>query len=374
MYPAFEALLEEALDRAVACGELVMIDRPACRLEPPADPAFGDATSRVAMTIARRLGRPAADVALTVASHVVDPDGWLARVEAAGPGFVNLEASLGFWRATLAARLAGVPPRVSPQGRALVFLAVPSNGPTAARAAAVADALARLLAAAGHEIERRSGAMADVDAPAALARVVVVHDVAEPDAARRAKAAVAAAGGRPGRVTTVPVAPLETRRRGRAIDDAEATAVLARPVARFAMLETSPATPAVLDIERLGGDRIDDAWTRVRYAAARIARVDAAGAMEPATLDALGEPERECLRAVGVAPDVVVLAARRLEPDAVAAHARGLAAAFHRYYNRGRFLDGTGRVVDARRALARGVGLVLDAGLEILGAESAEPG
>ena len=374
MYPAFEALLDGALDRAVACGELAMTDRPACRLEPPADPAFGDATCRVAMTIARRLGRPAADVARTVASHVADPDRWLARVEAAGPGFVNLEASLGFWREALAERLADAPARVSPRGRALVVLAAPSRASTAARAAAVADALARLLGAAGHEVERRTGATPDLGASAAIARVAVVHDAAERGAARHAKAAVAAAGGRSGHVTTVAVAPLEIRRRGRALDDAEATVLLARPAARFAMLEPPAATPAVLDVERLAGDRIDDAWTRIRYAAARIARVDGPVVAAPPALDALGEPERECLRGVGFAPDVVALAARRLEPEAIAAHARALAAAFHRYYNRGRFLDGAADERDARRALARGVGRVLAAGLGILGADGADFG
>jgi arginyl-tRNA synthetase len=381
MYPAFEALLQGALDRAVASGALAIVDRPVCRLEPPAHPIFGDATSRVAMIIARRLGRPAADVARTVASHVVDPDGWLARVEAAGPGFVNVEASLDFWRAALAARLAGVSDAPT-HGRALVVLAASPTGPSGIRAAAVGDALARLLAAAGHEVERGVAATHDVAASAtavrtgsvdpaerpAPARTVVVHDVAERDAARRAKAAVAAAGGRPGHVTAVPVAPLVLRRRGRVVDAAEATALLAQPAARFALVETPAAEPAVLDVDRLAGDRIDDPWTRIRYAAARIARVGAPRTRETAPLDALDEPERECLRAVGSAPDVVTLAARRLEPEAIAAHARALTAAFHRYYNRGGFLDGAPRVLDARRALARGVGLVLDDAVAILGA------
>jgi arginyl-tRNA synthetase len=370
MYPAFEALLEDALDRAVACGELAIVDRPACRLEPPSDPIFGDATSRVAMVIARRVGRPAADVARTVASHVVDPCRWLGRVEAAGPGFVNVEASLAFWRAALASRLAGPSPTVPSQGGALVFLAVPAAPPTAARARAVADALARLLEATGHAVARAEGEIAELGArvTAELARIVVVHDAETRDAARRAKAAVGRAGGQPGRATAVPVAPVTVRRRGRTIDGAEATAVVTRPAARFAMLETPAAMPAELDLERLAGDRIDDPWSRIRYASARIARVGAAASVAVADLDALGEGERDCLRGVGLAPDVVALAARRLEPEAIAAHACALAASFHRYYNRGRFLDGAEGVADARRALARGLGIVLDAHLSLVGA------
>jgi arginyl-tRNA synthetase len=336
------------------------------------------------MTVARRLGRPAADVARTVAAHVVDPRGWLARVEAAGPGFVNLEASLDCWRAALATRLGGAAPAAPPHGRAVVVL---TASPGALRAAAVADALARLLAASGHEVERTRAATPDVaaddprvraeDDPRArvsasasdavpVRRIVVVHDATARDAARRAKAAVAAAGGRPGHVTAVPVAPLEVRRRGRIVDGADAAAIVATPAALFAMLATAPATPAVLDADRLGVDRIDDAWTRLRYAAVRIARVGTAAGDALPVLDALGEAERECLRAVGMAPDVVALAARRLEPEAVAAHARALAATFHRYYNRGRFDDGGAAVPTARRALARGVGLVLQEMLALL--------
>jgi arginyl-tRNA synthetase len=194
-----------------------------------------------------------------------------------------------------------------------------------------------------------------------------VHDAAERDAARRAKAAVAAAGGRPGCVTAVPVGPLVLRRRGRAVDDAEAAALLGRPGTRFALVELASEAPAELDVERLAGGRIDDPWTRIRHARDRIARL---GGADSVALDALDAPERECLREVGVAPDVVALAARRLEPAAVAAHARALAAAFNRYYNRGRFSDGAASVLGARRALARAVGLVLAEELELVtGAE-----
>jgi arginyl-tRNA synthetase len=71
---------------------------------------------------------------------------------------------------------------------------------------------------------------------------------------------------------------------------------------------------------------------------------------------------------------VVALAARRVEPDAVVAHARHLAAAFHRYYNRGRFLDGDPGMVRARITLARGVARVLAASLDLVGAAGPEQG
>src|SRR5439155_1424283 len=136
-----------ALDAAIEHGHLTAGDRAPCRLEVPVDQAFGDATSRVALAIARRTGRAPEPVARVLVEHLHDPDGWLELAEAAGPGFVNVRASLAYWRAALAACLAG-PPTGPDLGRAAV--AVPAGAP--ARARLVADAVARLLAAAGHDV------------------------------------------------------------------------------------------------------------------------------------------------------------------------------------------------------------------------------
>jgi arginyl-tRNA synthetase len=384
MYPAFEAILDRALDAAIARGDLPVQSRsdarsdgcPACRLEPPADPVFGDATSRIAMLIARRVGRPAAEVATTLVSHVVDARGWLARVEAAGPGFVNVEASLVFWRAALAARLDGAPAPTPPRGRAIVLRTPPADETVAARADLVADALARMLRTTGHVVERATGSPASLatGTAAETARVVVVHDARERGAARQAKDAFGSAGGRPGRLTAIAVERVELCRRGRPAGDAGAAAVLAEPSARFALLGTPASVPVVLDVDGFATGRIDDPWAGARYALARIARVAGdAGGGTPA-LDALGEPERECLRGIGMQPDVVALAARRLEVDALVAHVRALASAFHRYYNRGRFADGDAPAARARRALARGIGHAIDGTLALVGLSAARCG
>lgn len=359
----FEALLEGALDAAIATGDLLLHERPACVLEEPDHPAFGDATCRVAMGLARRLGRPAADVAGVIVRHVADPWGWLDRVEAAGPGFVNLQVSLAFWRAALAGALGPAIEPATTAGRALVLSVVAADEPEAPRAAVVADVLARLLAAAGHGVERAARpieALASLSGGSELARIVVVHGRRESGAAARAKAAVARAGGHPGRVTAIATAPASLARRGVAVGPAVPPALLRRPAVRFALAGTPADVPALLDVDRLEAERIDQPYFAVRYALARIERsaVDDT-APRAGELDSLGEDERECLRGVGTHADAVALAARRLAPEGVIGHARALAGAFHRYYNRGRLVAGDGKALGARRALARGVARVL---------------
>jgi arginyl-tRNA synthetase len=175
-------------------------------------------------------------------------------------------------------------------------------------------------------------------------------------------------------VAGIAVAPLEMRRRGRSLAADEAVDALASPSAHFVLVGTPPGTPVRLDIERLATDRIDNPWVAVRHARTRIARVSAGACGDPADLDRLGEAERECLRAAGMQADVVEVAARRLEPDRLVAHACGLAAAFHRYYNRGRYLEADTTTVRARAALARGVDRALVATLDLLAIASEEQG
>jgi arginyl-tRNA synthetase len=354
----FEALLEGALDAAIATGALSAPVRPACVLEAPEHPDFGDATCRVAMVLARRLGRPAADVAAVIVRHVADPHGWLEGVEAAGPGFVNLRVSLGFWRSTLAGT---VPPFGAEEATsALVVAAADGDDPDARRVAVVADLVAAVLAAVGRPVARAArplAAIAGVPGLDAHGRVVVVHGHGETKAAARVKAAV---GGRPGRVTAVATGPLAVVRRSRRVDAREVADALALPAARFALAAAPADVPVTLDVARLRDERVDQAYHSVRYALARIARVEARETATGADLDALGEAERECLRGVGTHADALDLAARRLAPDEAIAHGVALAAAFHRYYNRGRFVTGDSRALAARRTLARGVARVLE--------------
>ena len=157
-----EALLRDALDRAVAAGELRLGRPPVFAIEVPSDPAFGDLASNVAMILAREAGRPPRALAEIILRHVQDAEGWLAGTEIAGPGFINFRLAPAFWKMILAEALAmgGAYGRADlGRGRKIQIEFVSANptGPLHVghgRGAVLGDVTARLLEAAGWEVER----------------------------------------------------------------------------------------------------------------------------------------------------------------------------------------------------------------------------
>ncbi|HWP64548.1 MAG TPA: arginine--tRNA ligase [Candidatus Limnocylindria bacterium] len=157
-----EGLLREALTAAVQAGEL-RVDVPArIQLEEPGDPAFGDLASNIAMVLARQAGRPPRAIAQVILERLQDPAGLLAGAEIAGPGFINLRASLACWRGFLAELLTagesyGRPALGSGRRVQVEFVSANPTGPLHVghgRGAVIGDVIARLLAAAGYEVER----------------------------------------------------------------------------------------------------------------------------------------------------------------------------------------------------------------------------
>jgi arginyl-tRNA synthetase len=157
-----EALLREALTAAVGAGELRVDVPERLQLDEPSDPAFGDLACNVAMTLARQAGKPPRAIAQSLLAHLRDPAGLLAGTEIAGPGFINLRASLACWRAQLAEVLAageayghsdlGAGRRVQVE-----FVSANPTGPLHVghgRGAVIGDVVARLLAATGAVVER----------------------------------------------------------------------------------------------------------------------------------------------------------------------------------------------------------------------------
>jgi hypothetical protein len=350
MHRAFEGLLDAALDAAVASGALTVAERPAADWSRRSTRSSGT-TTRFAHAIAKRSGRAAPDVAAALIRHLDDPQGWIEHAEAAGPGFVNVRASLAFWRAALARVLGAEPGPRAARGRAFV---VDSAG--VPRSALAADTVARLLDTVGWDVARvavPSRASPERTSPARFDRLVVLHGADDRRAARLAKDRAT----RPGHVmprgqsTCHPAPRRRSRRRG--------GQRLARPRAlRWPGAGRAPALRRRrLALDRIGGPR------RVRHALAdRAARAGG----RTYRLDALGEDDRACLREVG-GLDVLDAATARLGP-AVAAHARALAAAFNRHYNRGAFDASDATLAGARRALACGVGRGLEGALRLLDA------
>jgi arginyl-tRNA synthetase len=134
------------------------------RLERPKRAEFGDLSTNAPLLLASGLGEQPRSVAERLGPALADRLGEdLDRVEVAGPGFLNLFLSGRFWRSSLAAVTAAGPDfgsGVAREGAERVLVEFVSANPTgpitvaAARHAAYGDSLCRLLAFAGHAVER----------------------------------------------------------------------------------------------------------------------------------------------------------------------------------------------------------------------------
>jgi arginyl-tRNA synthetase len=138
---------------------------PEVVLTPPANAAFGDLATNVAMMLARSARRAPRDLAVDLAGALTaraDLAGRLERAEVAGPGFVNLTLAPAWFaealRAIVAAGDAYGAGQAAPPERVLIeFVSANPTGPPHvghARQAAYGDSLARVLEFAGHRVER----------------------------------------------------------------------------------------------------------------------------------------------------------------------------------------------------------------------------
>jgi arginyl-tRNA synthetase len=156
-------LFRAALERAAASGALALdpaaIGEPA--LERPRLPEHGDWATNVALTLAKAAKAPPRAVAEAMVAHLELPD-WVAGVEVAGPGFVNVRLDRR-WFAGLVRRIVAEAEAFGTidlgHGEAVnvEFISANPTGPLHvgnARLAPMGDALANLLAATGHKVER----------------------------------------------------------------------------------------------------------------------------------------------------------------------------------------------------------------------------
>ncbi len=146
---------------AVLAAELAAVAGTAVELDRPSDPGHGDYASNVAMRLAGSQGRAPRAVAEELAPRMAAVAG-VERVDVAGPGFLNLRLEDG-WFAGVVARALEEGERFgggSAAARERVQVEMVSANPTgpitvaSARNGAYGDSVARLLAFAGHEVER----------------------------------------------------------------------------------------------------------------------------------------------------------------------------------------------------------------------------
>jgi arginyl-tRNA synthetase len=156
-------LFRAALVRAAAAGALDLDPEaiPEPQLERPRLPEHGDWATNVALVLAKAAKAPPRAVAEAMVAHLELPD-WVAGVEVAGPGFVNVRLDQRWF--------AGLVRRVLAEGDTfgavdlghgervnVEFISANPTGPLHvgnARLAPTGDALANLLTVTGHKVER----------------------------------------------------------------------------------------------------------------------------------------------------------------------------------------------------------------------------
>jgi arginyl-tRNA synthetase len=158
------------------------VDQSRVTVEPPRDPAHGDIATNAAMVLAKDAGRKPRELAEAIAERL-RADAVVAKVDVAGPGFINLTLKPAAWIAALRGAVQlGSQYGVSDSGGGVpVNVEYVSANPTGpmhvghGRGAVFGDALANLLACAGFKVTREyyindAGAQVDVLARSAHLR------------------------------------------------------------------------------------------------------------------------------------------------------------------------------------------------------------
>ena len=183
LFADLRAAVIGALDAMTAAGDLPGgLDFAAVTVEPPRDPAHGDMATNAAMVLAKPAGRKPREIAEALAARLRD-DPRITAAEVAGPGFLNLRLAPAAFQGVVRAALTegadygrstlGAGQRVNVE-----FVSANPTGPMHvghARGAVFGDALASLLAFAGHDVTREyyindGGAQVDVLARSAFER------------------------------------------------------------------------------------------------------------------------------------------------------------------------------------------------------------
>ncbi len=162
MKKPLETLLRDACERATKGGELLTTTLPPLFLSVPKEPEHGDLATNLALVLAKSEGKPPREVAATIVRHLDDRDGILASVDIAGPGFINVRFAPAYWWRELAdIERAGETFGRSDVGAGrrvqIEFVSANPTGPLHvghARGAVTGDAIASLLTATGHAVER----------------------------------------------------------------------------------------------------------------------------------------------------------------------------------------------------------------------------
>ena len=188
LFSQIRALVLSTLDEMTAAGELPEgLDFANVAVEPPRDAAHGDMATNAAMVLAKPAGKPPRAIAENLAARL-GADDRVTEATVAGPGFINLRLAATLWQGVVKAALEqGVDFGKSDMGQGkkvnVEYVSANPTGPLHVghtRGAVFGDALASLLAYAGHDVTREyyindGGAQVDVLARSVYLRYLEAH-------------------------------------------------------------------------------------------------------------------------------------------------------------------------------------------------------
>lgn len=162
LFADFETRIKNALETLDIIKEKRSeVDFGRVAIEPPRDQSHGDVATNAAMVLAKPLGtNPRALADIIAVALRDDPD--VSEVSVAGPGFINIRLSTGYWQSLLASMIQ----QGTSYGRSTVGASKKANveyvsaNPTGpmhvghCRGAVVGDALANLLQFAGYDVTK----------------------------------------------------------------------------------------------------------------------------------------------------------------------------------------------------------------------------
>jgi arginyl-tRNA synthetase len=156
------SIIETALGSISARGQMGDIAVPAVELETTRDPAHGDYATNIAMILSSRLRTNPRQIAKMICDHLHGNDEIIAKVEIAGPGFINFFIRDEVWQGALEkvdreGERYGYSEIGKGQRVQVEFVSANPTGPLHighARGAVVGDVLANILRATGYEVSR----------------------------------------------------------------------------------------------------------------------------------------------------------------------------------------------------------------------------
>ena len=154
-------LIEESLRQLKSEKNLDIADGLSVQLERTRDEQHGEFATNVAMVLAKQAGMKPRDLANDIVSHLPASD-HIKKVEVAGPGFMNFFLQPGAFLQTVKTihdqgEAYGRTGQTEPKKILIEFVSANPTGPLHighGRGAAYGDAVANLLAAAGHDVVR----------------------------------------------------------------------------------------------------------------------------------------------------------------------------------------------------------------------------